>query len=751
MLSSLLLCPLLFTPFAPEFQETEAPAVEVVQESAAPLAAHLPAGTVFHLEIPSLQGVSDHMVGTHLQALLQDSQVQAFLKPIWDQAQEDLDYLLEGEDDAEILRSLVQEFPGSMSFSLLKLEPDSEKGMDQPKIEMVATCELPGKAESLFQLMRDKALENGEAEKVEIAGRPAFRGEEDDMSLHFIHDGERLLFTIGDGVAEAFLAESRSSSLADHADYQQVLTGLNYTEGAVLAYLNFPKLMDLYGEVFQDIFAGAMGEQEGEAMSRIFSENPVYSEIRCLGYTLDRDGQELVDRMFMGTSGNHAPFGKSGPLDGALERHAAFLGEGVDLVATSYVDFADALERAQKEEARQKALMEEMDLDPEFLEAMGSFSIGEILSLIEEKAGLSIEEELVPAMGNHFSLAIAWPKASLMAIPEMTVVLDLRDAETVDALLEEVALQEIEGVRVNRNEWDGHLQYEFALPNSGLPFMPTLSRSGEYLFLTLSPQAMKNQLRGIPEGGSLAEMSEFQKDAARVAEDSLMVVWSNLGSTFEFLYGMVGVAFQVMGQQGDFAEKFDVGMLPDSERIGLYLGTGFFYAQEKAQGYYYEGRSALANPFLGLFTGGMTTVALIGASEGLSEEVKSKKQKTSRENMKAVALALETYKSSVGSGAYPDNLVKLVDRGILQDQDKLVDPADPKPKRVRSGTGDRIKISYTLSKKEALPVGLQEDLPEDCQWVLYTKNPWHRNETRLLVALPHAERVRTVYSWDWEE
>ena len=92
--------------------------------------------------------------------------------------------------------------------------------------------------------------------------------------------------------------------------------------------------------------------------------------------------------------------------------------------------------------------------------------------------------------------------------------------------------------------------------------------------------------------------------------------------------------------------------------------------------------------------------------------------------------------------------MNLVDRGILTELDQLVDPADDKPRRVKTGTGERVKVSYTIGRTESLPSEVRGRFPKDCEYFLYTRGAWHRfgrEKARICVGLTPEGPCETVY------
>lgn len=705
-----------------------APAVVQDGPAAEPVARRVPAGTLIHAEIPSCAELGAAWGQTDLMALLHDEEFRTFLNPGWNGLKSDLEFLLAEEEG--LFDLLVSEPPGRMTFSLEKLELPEE---EEPDWAILMTVELPERIEPIFDRVREIMEEEGGrkfAER-EVAGHTVLAVEMDSngYELAAAREGDRLLVGMGREYFEDYF-ERTPGGLADEADYQAVLTALEVRPDSVFAYVDYQAFVKRIGEsMLQGL--GGLYPQEGaaEALERAMSESPTTKATRAVGYSLRGEGSDLVDRIFVYAPGKLDAFGKSGAVEQVPSAHAALLPKETDVLLTNWLDLDDYLGRMRAEEERMAELYEELELDPEVMD--NGLSISSLLEKIEESTGIDLEERLVPAMGHHISFAISWPASfSLASLPEITLILDVKDPGAIDTLLDELVAQdediaEIEFEVREHGEGGEHRLVVATLLNAGLPALPTLCRVQDRLVATLRPGALERILE-LEAADSLAEDPRFTREREALEGNVDMALWTDLGATFEFLYSVTGTALNAMRSMGGqmLGGRWDPSLLPSSESIAFYLGEGYFVRSRTDDGLLMVGRSSLGNPLVGLVGGAVGTILFVATTEGVRSEAIDKRKDHAKEDMQAIGQAMLAYRDTVGGGSFPTDLAKLVDRGFLTDAAKLLDPEDPSPKRVRTGTGGRIPISYAIGRVESLPEKVQARV-EGSSYFVYTRGAWH--------------------------
>jgi hypothetical protein len=195
-------------------------------------------------------------------------------------------------------------------------------------------------------------------------------------------------------------------------------------------------------------------------------------------------------------------------------------------------------------------------------------------------------------------------------------------------------------------------------------------------------------------------------------------------------------------------------MLPTPETMQALLRTGAMLVVVRDDGIVIEGRSTLGNPVTGSLLAFVAVAGIFGSAEAFQEDLAWERQRESEEHMLELAAALEAYRGSFGAGGYPAELTALLERGLVSDAALLVDPVDPRPRRVRTGTGERVPVSYVLAPVESLPESARDELSSPhATHVLRTRAPWHetwQGESYLVLPLGEDEPwVREIAAEAW--
>ena len=687
-----------------------------------------------YLETKSWDEIGKLTAETSLRALADEPELRAFLSPIWSGIKEDLTWLTR---EYPALSGLVNDpQAGKMTMAFLSVSLDESEDFDDDDVRLLVAVELPGRGEKIFADLKSLAESEGgdNTELIEVGGRPAIRGKEDVTTV--MQDGDTIVFTVGEGVSEEFF-QAPAKPLSQSESFQAVQAGLAVESPLMFAYVNTAAIFEKWpAEEFAEMFGVSPtfveteDAQKDEAATKKFlrdvaKDSSFVEYLRGVGYGVGVDGKEMRDRLFMYAPGERPRWASGGQVGDATARHAGLATPKADLFATVWMDMKQARAIQQKEHERLSALAKAAGFEPD--DVVEEDVMAEFVKLVKEYSGLDIEKDLMPALGNTFSIYVDIPVGGLV-IPDAGLVLDLKDPQAVDALVTRMMEKDDEMAELDlqKMSYKEHELIAVSLINAGLPIMPTLCRVDNHLLVSLTPQAMKTTLNNIGKEQTFAQAESFTALQKSLGQNAGSFLWLDMQAAFRYLYSFVGVAMTAIRMQDEgMAERFDPSLLPAGDTIARHLGQGIVLIHEDEQGLYYDGCSTLANPVAGMMTGALGVVGLIGASEEIRSEVAEERIDVSREQMKTLSLAANTYRSSVGSGAWPENLVNLVDRGILSDVDVLVDPADPKPKRVRSGTGERIRLSYSIGATNSLSPEVRERLETDAEHFLYTRGTWH--------------------------
>lgn len=726
-------------------------------EDPVPVAERLPADTVLHVVLPDWGTWVEAMEGSDLLEFVRDEQTREFLQPFLDRIERDLRFLL--REDEELLPYALDPDLGVVTFSLLELEFPEEDG-DEPDVELVATAHLPGRATEFHELLQALALEKDEDLRVwEVAGRPAFDppGTED-VAMSVARDGETLLWTVGEGVLEDHLAREEGG-LAGSETYRAVRAELGTGPASTFVYLDGQAMTEIYGELMALQLAMFVTEGEDrEKLRRIHTEDPKLEPIEALGWSLSPADEGLVDRVYLRATGDKSAWGVPGDLGDVPARHARYLPAGTDLLYSSWADWENQLELARKESERVQGLLEdvESEMAKDLLEGLGTFDVGKLLDRFAEETGVDVTGELLPAVGHGLSVGIALPEGNAIAVPEVVVVVDVSDREALAGVLEKLVAkaEDVPEIAVKASEHEGYQLHEVQLLNAGLPVVPTACVAGDVLLLALTPQSARERLTAVEGEDNLAESGRLFLPSPPEEGHLTAALWMDLGQTYDFFYGLVGFALSAARMQGaELSEELDPSLLPSGEEVDAWLSAGTMTVVNREDGMLIEGRSALGNPLTGFFAGSLGLVGVVGIAELVGDGADSERRRVSAEHLDELADAMAAYRSSVGGGSYPDSLLELLDRGILYDRDVLVDPADSDPRNLRSGTGERIPVSYAIARRESLPEAVRDELrTTDSEVVLYTREAWHETwmgAVYLVRGLEESDQVEEVEEDDW--
>ena len=337
----------------------------------------------------------------------------------------------------------------------------------------------------------------------------------------------------------------------------------------------------------------------------------------------------------------------------------------------------------------------------------------------------------------------------------MVLAVDVEDPEVLRGALDALiaAGEDMPEVRFEREAFGERELVRVHLVNAGIPALPTLCLTDTELLMTLSPQAMKDRLEGRDGGENLTADPRFQAQLSHLEGAASTAGWFDVGGTYDYVYGMVGFALGAMRMSGvELSDRFDPATLPSGELVSGILGHGYMRVEHGERGLVMEGRSSVGSPLTGMLVGTLGVAGLVALSEALQEEVQDERRRASAERLAELADAMDAYRDSVGGGAYPDDLVRLLDRGVLSDGALLVDPSDPRPRKVRTGTGERVPVSYAVGRARSLPETVRERLPDGTETVLYTRGSWseYRGEPcRVVYALGERRRAVYVAKSDW--
>ncbi|MFQ5748060.1 MAG: hypothetical protein ACE5H3_01225 [Planctomycetota bacterium] len=685
------------------------------------VASRLPAGTLLHLEVPSVDDLRLALEGTDLAALFQDDEVAAFLAPFLQGVRQDLDRLL--APHPAFARFFLDRLPGRSTFSLLSLDEGENGGPS-----LLFTLELPGRGAASFRGLQDFLVEEGVGRSRfrmrKLAGHPALFFRLWGLSWILAREGDRLLLAIDPETLADFFT-GPADSLAEDEAFQAVAGEVRPSRGGMLfLYLDPRGVLRGLGRAVGRLLAS--GEETPDrtlevVFGRLFEEGLLPSELRGFGYGLAAQGAALQDRLFLFDPSPRTGWRGTGPVGRAPRNHAAVLPADSALFVSSWFDLGGSLEETRQRKEQMEKIAESFPfsgLGDVFREGLRSADPFEAL---QASSGLDLEKDLVPLLGHYLSFTVSFPSGAIL--PDGALIVDLKDGPGMDQLLERLAgHSQGGGWRMSSSAYKDWKLFTLKLPGMGLPILPTFCRVEGRLCVTPYPYSMKALLRGIENGGHLAGEASVSRYLDKAPEDANSLVWFDLEPPFQYLYNFLTLVLGSLGSPGSGdAGGFDPALLPAAGVFTRYLGTGTLTTVTDERGFLMESRSALANPVVTLLGGVAGGAAFFFAAGRLHQHVRRENLETRMEHLEALARALLRYRDSSGGGAFPESLAALLEAGFLEDPGLLADPADPRPEMLARPDGARIPVSYALGEVAALPERVQVRLPMDCKVFLYTR------------------------------
>jgi len=718
------------------------------------VASRLPAGTVLHLEIPSLEELRSALEGTDLEALFRDDEVAAFLAPILQGVRGDLDRLL--AQHPAFARLFRDPLPGRSTFSLLSLD---EGGNGGPSL--LFTLELPGRGETGFRVLQDFLLEErvgrSQFRMRRIAGHPALFFKLWGLAWILAREGDRLLLATDAQTLAAFFT-GPAESLADDQAFQAAAGEVRPTrDGLLFLYLDPRGVLRGLGRAVGRLLAS--GEETPDrtleaVFGRLFEEGLLPSELRGFGYGLAAKGAALQDRLFLFVPSPRTGWPVTGPVGRAPRDHAAVLPADAALFVSSWFDLGGSLEETRQRKEQMEKIAEcipSSGLGNAFLEGLRSADPFEAL---QDSSGFDLEKDLVPLLGHHLSFTVSFPSGAIL--PDGALIVDLKDGPGMDRLLERLAAHSQGGAwTMSFSAYKDWKLFTVKLAGMGLPILPTFCRVEDRLFVTPYPYSMKTLLRGFENGGHFAGEASVSRYLDEAPEDANSLVWFDLEPPFQYLYNFLAIILGSLASPGaEGAGGFDPALLPAADVFIRHLGTGTMTTTGNERGFLMESRSVLGNPVVTLLGGLAGGGVFFFGADRLHQHLQRGNLETRKEHLEALARAILRYRDSAGRGSFPESLAALLDAGVLEDPGLLADPADPHPRMLARPDGTRIPLSYALGKVAALPKRVRRRFPKDCEVFLYTRAALASLESgparALLPVRPGSGRVFLVRDTQWK-
>jgi hypothetical protein len=198
----------------------------------------------------------------------------------------------------------------------------------------------------------------------------------------------------------------------------------------------------------------------------------------------------------------------------------------------------------------------------------GSVDSGRQIAEFEQKLGLSIENDILAAIGNEFGGFLADINTRfLFPIPEIGLFVKVRDRAAMDRLL--AKLETIPAVILQEeNHGDALIRYVFT--PLGDILQPSFAYQGDYLFLAVSRPLLKKVID--TSGGQrpgLAQDPDFKKIRPDLTQKSNAVQFVKLGNLAGKLKGLVEFGNSWAASQANQKQAFMSGVKQRLDEVRL--------------------------------------------------------------------------------------------------------------------------------------------------------------------------------------
>jgi hypothetical protein len=389
-------------------------------------------------------------------------------------------------------------------------------------------------------------------------------------------------------------------------------------------------------------FLGTIKDQTPPEESKVFSSLGLL-EIQGIGYASNLDKSGTVREVFYTyIPGERKSIFSARVSDGNIDTSIYFPPESVIAYYTGSLN-AQAL---------WSGIMEIVSAFPEgeskkFLEELKKF---------EEKIGFSIEKDLLPGVGTHFSYYIGLPEGG-GALPEAVALIEVKDKEKltkcVDLLLAKL------GEKLRKTEFAAGTLYYAPLSELiesakeakfPIPYLPTLTITDKYLVIGTMPQTVKRTVASLtqpaPAAGAL-------KDAfASLPKEASSFFYVDLQKGANYIYNTITPFLKDLPAG---APKFDLAALPEAKTITKHLGIISGYEVADKEGIRQELISSSGPVILSLYSLVIAGVAI----PNLLESKTAAQQTSAAATLRVIATTVETFR--VKFSDYPASEISLRD------------------------------------------------------------------------------------------
>ncbi len=518
---------------------------------------HLPKTTLLFLEIPDSGGFRTAFEKGRLYEVVKNDEVQQFIRPAWKALVQQFEsFAKEFEQAVGIPWDQAWELAkGQTALSLVSIEKE--------EVDLVLSLDGSGNRATLLKAVqflraRYEKRSGKKAESWKIGEAEVLTGEiSEKFAVHVAVFGDVLVATTRKATMESIgsnLKTGAAEPLSKSPLFQKARSRAELPrDGAgILAYANVPGILDV------------IARHEGKPEEKLFEGLGLRSLTYVAGAVVP-EGDRVRESFHIGVSGERKGLAKLFSLKGAAPDFTNAPAGALEFASLS-VDLADLWDTAI-------GVFEVLD---EY-ERQG---IVEGIRRFEREAGISIKDDLIPALGPRMYGSMTFPPEGL--IPDGVTVYEIKDQERLDKCLRAIAKnlqaewaaiehqgKKIEYLRFHQGSTDeirgvlGSVYFvrtDTRLIATGVASLLSGTGAG-------SPNALK-RFFGRGGGPTLADVPEVKAWVGGKTGGASAVLYEDLERGFNILYNTVApIAGVLGGAAGTAGLPIDLVDLPLGETL----------------------------------------------------------------------------------------------------------------------------------------------------------------------------------------
>ena len=491
------------------------------------LEARVPASTLAYIAINDVGSLSERIGNTALGKMMQEPEMQEFLKPITDYFTAMMDEAAaagpgQGGPVPPVVMELfkqLQGLKGQVGFALLDVSAETGKP------SLVASLdfgEAVGDFITFLNRVRKEVDPAGEHIKSsERDGRTWWSIDEGNMPVTATTFGSTFVIGTDAPTVQAAIAAPGAQSLATSSAYTKTLARMGSHDPSLMIYGNVARALNRFGS--------QMGGQAG-GMVKLLGIDAIQSAAYGLAFV----GDGFRDSMVV-----YAPNATHGIF--SLIRGRPYTGEAVPFVPKDAVYYSEGAIDTEGLVSNIRKFAAEIDPGAEQELAQG-------LDHLRQALGVDVEKDVVAQLEGSMASYVSMPMTGGL-FPEFVFMMKMKDAAVAQQNMERLA----NGIAGMVNE-GGHaicsvesrtyrekplylFHLQAARGSNVIPFTPTWSFMGDWMMVSLVPHTMKELvLRSSMTGENLSASVEFQRLVKHKPGHASFVTYYDTAAIMGLLY-----------------------------------------------------------------------------------------------------------------------------------------------------------------------------------------------------------------------